>query len=449
MARRAAPSTAEPRATRPRPRPAGGGPRTEVRWAIVGPCFLGLTVDYIDRANLSVALPKMKSELGLGPSAEGVILAAFFASYAIFQLPVGHLVDRLGARLVYAISAVWWAAFTAATALAQSFAGRLGFRLALGAGEAGGYPSSAKAVSEWFPVSERAFATSIYDSGARAGTALALPVVTALIAWLGWRASFAIPAVLGLVWVVVWLLFYRSPREHPLASEAEVAYVEEGGARTEEQAAATAGELRWRGPFRYRTILGMMLGFFCLNYVIYFFITWFPSHLVDARHFDLLKLGVFGVLPALVAMPGGWIGGLVSDSLVRRGKSLTVARKVPLVGGMLFASVIALAVVVPSAAMALALLSVCYASLTFAAASVWSLPADVAPTPAHVASIGGIQNFASNLAGVLGAFTTGALIGATGGSYVAALVLSGGLSLLGALSYLVLVGRIEPPPVRA
>jgi|tagenome__1003787_1003787.scaffolds.fasta_scaffold20955275_2 ACS family D-galactonate transporter-like MFS transporter len=130
MATHAGPSTAEPRATRPRPRPAGGGPRTEVRWAIVGPCFLGLTVDYIDRANLSVALPKMKSELGLGPSAEGVILAAFFASYALFQLPAGHLVDRLGARIAYAVSGLWWSLFTATTALAQSLGALLGFRFA-------------------------------------------------------------------------------------------------------------------------------------------------------------------------------------------------------------------------------------------------------------------------------------------------------------------------------
>jgi predicted MFS family arabinose efflux permease len=132
--------------------------------------------------------------------------------------------------------------------------------------------------------------------------------------------------------------------------------------------------------------------------------------------------------------------------MVRRGKSLTVARKIPLVGGMVLSSVIALAVLVPTAAEALTLLCVCYAALTFAAASVWSLPADVAPTPAHVASIGGIQNFASNLAGVLGATTTGVLIAATGGSYVAALVLSGGLALLGAFSYLVIVGTIEPLP---
>jgi MFS transporter, ACS family, D-galactonate transporter len=423
-------------------------PRTKVRWMIVGLCFAGLTVNYVDRANLSVALPQMSKDLHLGAGVEGVVLAAFFASYAVFQLPAGHFVDRLGARVVYAIAGVWWSIFTAATALAGSFASLLGFRLALGAGEAGGYPSSAKAVSEWFPVRERAFATAIYDSGSRAGTALALPIVTALIAWLGWRASFAITGALGLVWVVVWVLFYRSPREHARANEEEVAYIEEGGARAAAEE-RSQHDLPWRDLFRYRTVLGMMLGFFCLNYVIYFFITWFPSYLVDARGFDLLKLGVFGVLPALVAIPGGWIGGLTSDALVRRGHSVTTARKVPLVGGMTFASVIALAVIVPSAALALALLSVCYASLAFAAASVWSLPADVAPTPGHVASIGGIQNFASNLAGVLGATTTGALIAATGGSYVAALVLSGGLSLVGAFAYLVIVGRVEPLPVDA
>src|SRR3954453_19146087 len=260
------------------------GPRTKVRWIIVGLCFAGLTINYVDRANLSVALPSMSKELGFGPEVEGLVLGAFFGSYALLQLPVGHLVDRLGARIMFAVSGLWWSLFTAATALAGSVATLLGFRLALGAGEAGGYPSSAKAVSEWFPVRERAFATSIYDSGARAGTALALPVVTALIAWLGWRASFAITGVLGLVWVVVWWLFYRSPRDHSLANEAEVAYIEQGGSRAVADTPPEAEGLRWRDLFRYRTVLGMMLGFFCLNYVIYFFITWFPSYLVDARN---------------------------------------------------------------------------------------------------------------------------------------------------------------------
>ncbi|MBV9335958.1 MAG: MFS transporter [Solirubrobacterales bacterium] len=425
--------------------------RTRRRWLMVGLWFFGLTVNYIDRSNLSVALPKMKTALGLGPGAEGVVLAAFFASYAVFQLPAGRAVDRFGERIVNAISVAWWSLFTALTAATHSLGSLIAVRLGLGAGEAGGYPSSAKAVSVWFPTRERAFATSIYDSGARMGTAVALPIVAALVAWLGWRGSFIVSGALGVVWVLVWLVYYRRPREDPQVSEAELEYIEQGGARTlekeEREEHRHASAVRYRDLFRYRTVLGMMLGFFCLNYVIYFFITWFPTYLVDARHFDLLKLGVFGVLPALIAMPGGWIGGLVSDRLLRSGKSLTTARKIPLVGGMTFSAVIALAVLVPTAAEALALLCLCYASLTFAAASVWSLPADVAPTPAHVASIGGIQNFASNLAGVLGATTTGALVAIAGGSFVPALVLSGVLGLAGAFSYLVIVGRVEPLPI--
>ena len=445
--------THRPAAAAPPKRAAATRRRSHRRWAMVTLCFLGLTVNYVDRSNISVALPKMKTALHLGPGVQGVVLAAFFASYAVFQLPFGRLVDRWGERIVNAIAVAWWSVFTALTAATQNFASLIAVRLGLGAGEAGGYPASAKAVSVWFPTRERAFATSIYDSGARAGTALALPIVAALIAWLGWRGSFLVTGAFGVVWVTVWLLFYRRPRQDSAVSAEELRYIEEGGARDEEKEAKEqqrhASSVRYRDLFRYRTVLGMMLGFFCLNYIIYFFITWFPTYLVDARHFSLLKLGVFGVLPALVAIPGGWIGGLVSDRLVRGGKNLTVARKIPLVSGMAFSSVIALAVLVPTPAEALALLCVCYASLTFAAASVWSLPADVAPTPAHVGSIGGIQNFASNLAGVLGATTTGALVALSGGSFVAALVLSGALGLVGAFSYLVIVQRVEPLPIRA
>jgi ACS family glucarate transporter-like MFS transporter len=204
--------------------------------------------------------------------------------------------------------------------------------------------------------------------------------------------------------------------------------------------------MRWRDLFRYRTVWGMMLGFFCLNFVIYFFITWFPTYLHDARHFTILKTGFFGVIPAIVAIFGGWLGGWVSDRLYRRTGDLNRARKICLVGGMLFSSVIALSVVVPSATTALVLLSISYASLTFAAASVWSLPADVAPTEGQVASIGGIQNFASNLAGVGSPFFVGALYDLTG-SFVVPLVVIGCIAVVGALSYAVVIRRVEPLPL--
>jgi nitrate/nitrite transporter NarK len=190
----------------------------------------------------------------------------------------------------------------------------------------------------------------------------------------------------------------------------------------------------------------MMLGFFCLNFVIYFFITWFPTYLVQERGFTLLKLGIFGTIPALVAIPAGYAGGLVSDRLVRKGYSLTRARKIPIVCGMVLSSSIALAVVVPSATWALGLLAISYASLTFAGASVWSLPADVAPAPELVGSISGIQNFASNTAGICISTFVGVMLGKSGG-FVVPLLVAGGFSLLGALSYLFIVGELEPLPL--
>jgi ACS family D-galactonate transporter-like MFS transporter len=419
--------------------------RTRVRWLMVVMAFLATTINYVDRANLGVAAPFIQKELGLTGTQTGWILGAFFWTYAAFQLPSGWGVDRLGARAVYAVAVVWWSLFTGATAVARGFASLLGFRLLLGAGEAPAYPCNAKVVADWFPRQERAFATSIFDSGARVGTALSLPIVTAIIGTLGWRASFVITGLLGFGWAAVWLQLYRLPRQHPWVSQAELDHIEAG------QAPPLPGPdleppLPWRRLFGYRTVWGMMLGFFCLNFVVYFFITWFPTYLVRARGFTLLKLGSFGMIPPMAAVFGGYLGGLVSDRLTRSGMSLTWARKIPIVSGLLVSSCIGLAVVVPTAGWALALFALSYSGLTFAAASVWALPADVAPSRRHVGSIGGIQNFASNLAGIAITYYVGHVVDRTG-SFVVALGVAGGFSLLGAFAYLVIVPQIAPLPV--
>src|SRR3954462_1826969 len=324
--------------------------RTRVRWLMAVMAFLATTINYVDRANLGGAAPFIQRELHLSGTQTGWILGAFFWTSAAFQLPSGWVVDRLGVRLVYAVAVIWWSLFTGATAVARGFTSLLGFRLLLGAGEAPAYPCNAKVVADWFPRQERAFATSIFDSGARVGTALSLPLVTAIIGALGWRASFVLTGLLGFAWAVVWLKVYRVPRQHPWASPDEVAYIEAGQTTT-----VLAVPLPWRHLFRYRAVWGMMLGFFCLNFVVYFFITWFPTYLVRARGFTLLKLGFYGMIPALAAVLGGYLGGLVSDRLTRGGMSLTWARKLPIVGGMLLSSCVGLAVVVPSAAWAMAL----------------------------------------------------------------------------------------------
>ncbi|MBB4688145.1 MFS transporter [Amycolatopsis jiangsuensis] len=418
-----------------------------LRWYMAGLCSLSFVVNYVDRTTLSVALPFMSEDLELTPGEQGFALSAFFITYALAQLPAGALIDKHGVRRVFGIGAFVWGAVTMSVGLIRNGTLLIGARLVLGLGESVGYPGCAKVVSNWFPRSERSFANSVWDNGSRIGAVLALPLVSALVAALSWRWAFAFTGALALLWVALWFTTYRDPDKHPKLTAEERAKLVEGGARFAEAEAGHGPKVRWRTLFRYRTVWAMMIGFFCLNYVLFFFITWFPSYLVSERGFDLLKLGIFGTIPGLVAIAGSALGGYSSDALLRRGWSLTRARKTCLVGGLLLSSVIGAAVLVDSAGVALALLSVSYASLAFAGASIASLPADVAPTPHQVSSLAGIQNFASNIAGVSGPLITGALVSLAGGSYVVPLLVSGGVAVVGALVYGFGLRKVEPLPV--
>jgi sugar phosphate permease len=407
-----------------------------MRWVVIFLCFLAIAVNYIDRANLAVAAPQIEKALGIGPAEMGFILSGFFWSYALMQMPFGWFVDRVGARIALPLAVGWWSVFTAMTAVTTSVAGMFGCRLLLGVGEAGAYPSCTKLVSQWFPARERAIATSIFDSGSRVGSALSIPVVALIFSSVGWKAAFVVTGLLGLVWILGWFVIYRNPEPVDASSANTVAAAP--------RAAEERNRVTWASLFRHRTLWGMMLGFFCLNFVIYFFITWFPSYLVQTRGFSLKSLGTLGMIPALISIPGGWLGGYVSDALFRRGWSLTAARKTCMVGGMLLSSVITLSAFTSDVYLMLAFFGIAYGSLAFAAASIWSLPADVAPTPDHVASIGGIQNFASNLAGIVITTFTGVMVAMSKGSFTIPLVVAGGFCFLGAFSYLFIVGRIEP-----
>jgi ACS family D-galactonate transporter-like MFS transporter len=414
-----------------------------LRWTVILLCFLANTINYVDRANLAVATPFICKELGLDAAVMGVVLSGFFYTYSFMQLPAGWIVDRIGPRIAFAIAVVWWSVFTALTSVARSFATMIGCRLMLGVGEAGAYPSMAKVASLWFPVRERALASAIFDSGSRVGAVVALPLVTWIIAMSNWQASFVVTGVIGIVWAVFWVVMYRDPERHSGVWPERLRELQSARSASYDASA----HVPWASLFGYRTIWGMMLGFFCLNFVIYFFITWFPSYLVQARGFSLAKLGTLGMLPGLISIPGGWLGGYVSDWLYRRGWSLTAARKTCLVGGMLTSSVITGSAFVSSVYAALALFAIAYAALAFTAASIWSLPGDVAPTRAHVASIGGIQNFASNLAGIVTTTFTGVMLTITSGSFIVPLVAAGAACVIGASMYLFVVGRIEPLPV--
>ena len=411
---------------------------TRMRWAIIWLAFVGLSINYLDRSSLGVALPFMGEDFHLTSTQQGLIFAAFFWAYDFCQLAAGWYVDKVGPRRSFTLAAIWWSIFTMATAFARGFWSLFAARFLLGIGES----TSAKVVATWFPVRERAFATSIWDSGSRVGAVIALPIVTLIVSLTSWQAVFIIIGALGLVWAAVWWKVYRDPQQHPRVSEGELAYIHDGGARGGADDDEHAAKLPWRSLFKYRTVLAMMFGFFCLNAAIYFFITFFPSYLVKERGFDLLKLGFFGAIPGICAVLAGWLGGYLADRAVRRGHSVNKVRKTAIAGGLAGGSVIMVAALVPEAWMALALLSVAYSSLTIAATGIWSLPADVAPSSRHVGSIGGMQNFASNLAGIFTPILIGVLVDATG-SFVAPLAVIGGVALLGAANYLFFMGRIE------
>lgn len=445
-----------------------------MRWIVILLCFLAIAINYIDRANLAVAAPLIQKTLHIGPAQMGLILSGFFWTYALMQMPFGWFVDRVGARIALPIAVAWWSLFTALTSGASSVATMFGCRLALGIGEAGAYPSCAKLVSQWFKPSQRALATSIFDSGSRVGSALSIPVVALIIGELGWEASFVITGAIGFAWVIGWFLIYKNPSRGDLTEKVDAVTGAAATARKAQgvssarhpmgstspamspmsalspaTAVADGGNaprerITWLSLFKYRTLWGMMLGFFCLNFVIYFFITWFPSYLVQTRGFSLKSLGTLGMIPALMAIPSGWLGGFVSDALFRRGWSLTAARKTCMVGGMLLSSTITLTAFTTNIYLTLAFFGIAYGSLAFAAASIWSLPVDVAPTPDHVASISGIQNFASNLAGIVITTFTGLMVAITHGSFTVPLCVAGGFCFLGAFSYLVIVKRVEP-----
>lgn len=413
-----------------------------IRWLMIGLCFLANVISYIDRANLSIAAPAIRAEFGIGATEMGFVLSAFFWTYAVTQLPAGWFIDKVGVRLSLALAVTFWSVFTMATGLAHSISQFVGARLMLGVGEAAALPSFGKVTFNWFPRSERGIASSIFDSGSRVGTTLSLPLVTMLIAWVGWRGSFLITGLIGIVWVMAWWFIYRDPeRYRTVAPEAVDALLAQRGAP------ASPSKVSWLGLFRYRSVWGLMIGLFCLNFAIYFFITWFPSYLLQARGFSLSSLGTLGMLPALFAIPCGWLGGYVSDRLIRGGWSPTRARKMLLVGGMLTSSVIGLSAFVESTNVSLMLFALAYAGLAVAGTQCWAVVSEISPTPGHVASIGGIQNFAGNLAGIITSTFTGVMLDITKGSFLIPLAVAGALCVVGALSYLFVVGKIEPLPI--
>ncbi|MFM0289671.1 MFS transporter [Paraburkholderia megapolitana] len=423
--------------------------RSNARYRVLALLAVGTMINYLDRTVLGIAAPQLTKELGINAALMGVMFSAFSWSYVASQIPGGLFLDRFGSKVTYFLSMTLWSLFTLAQGFVSSAAALFACRLGLGVTEAPCFPVNSRVVATWFPQSERAMATGTYTVGEYIGLAFFSPFLFALMGAFGWRALFYVVGGVGIVFGIVWWRCYREPRDHPAANAAELEYIEAGGGLTQTLPVDVTATGTQKGGFKWRTIgrllkhrqlTGICLGQFAGNATLVFFLTWFPTYLATERHMGWLKIGFFAIMPFIAASLGVMFGGTLSDWLLRHGRSANVARKLPIIAGLLLASTIVLANYVESNGAVIAILSIAFFAQGMAALG-WTLVSDIAPE-GLLGVTGGIFNFAANLAGIVTPLAVGFIVAATG-SFVWALALIGAIALAGAASYLFVVGDIR------
>jgi ACS family hexuronate transporter-like MFS transporter len=337
--------------------------------------FCGTLVNYIDRGTIAILAHHLQGLFQWKESDYGWIVFSFQFAYAIMMLGFGGIIDRLGTRVGYALAMAWWSLAAMAHALARGVWSFAAARFLLGAGEAGNFPASIKAIAEWFPKRERALATGIFNSAAAVGTVVAYPIVGWLFLQWGWQAAFIGTGALGLVCLAAWLVLYRSPQRHPWLTPRELAYIEIQDAGEEGDGPGIS--LSWQQILSSRKAWGFTLAKFMTDPIWWFYIFWLPKYLIEVRHFSIAALSLFGVAPWIAAVPGSIGGGWLSGFLLSRGRSVTFARKAALLVCALLMPAGILAVFAPSPWWALAFVSVATAAHQGWSANVYTLASDM------------------------------------------------------------------------
>ncbi len=391
-------------------------------------------LNYIDRATLAVANPLIRQELGLSISQMGYLLSAFLWSYAFCQLPTGAMVDKIGPRRLLTVGLSLWSLAQLLGGFVQGFNQFFVARLLLGVGEAPQFPTGARVVRDWFNPRHRGLATGIFNCASTLGVAISVPLLTFLMLSFGWRATFMIMGVAGLLMAAVWFALYRDPKSVALTAQ-ETAYRTEGdppGQRTE----VTFRE--WKLLFRFRTTWGMILGYFGCIYLTWIYAAWLPGYLEIERHMSIRATGIAAAVPFACGVLGGVSGGYLADVLVRRGVSPVDSRKYPAAIALLGTSACTLAAAyVTSNVLAVAFISASLFLVYVTSTCAWALSSVAAPTNC-TASIGAIQNFGGYLGGALAPTVTGLIVQSTG-SFVWALVVGAVVGAASAASYLFVV----------
>ena len=427
------------------------------RYFILLIIFIVTAINYADRATLSIAGTEVAKELQLSAVSMGYIFSAFGWAYLLMQIPGGWLLDRYGSKKVYTYSLFFWSLFTFLQGFVDLFplawAGVSMFimRFMLGFSEAPSFPANARIVAAWFPTKERGTASAIFNAAQYFSLALFSPLLGWLtFAW-GWEHVFTVMGAIGFVLTALWVKFIHNPTDHPRMSASELAYITKGGAVVDmdhkKPGAAVAGpKMHYiRQLLTNRMMLGVFFGQYFINTITWFFLTWFPIYLVQEKGMSILKVGLVASIPALCGFAGGVLGGVFSDHLIKRGATITLARKLPIVLGMLLASSIILCNYTNNTTLVVTLMALAFFGKGFGALG-WPVISDTAPKEI-VGLCGGVFNVFGNVASIVTPLVIGYLVSELH-SFNAALVFVGCSALMAMVCYLFVVGDIKRMELR-
>ncbi|QXI30628.1 MFS transporter [Pseudomonas vanderleydeniana] len=402
------------------------------RWTILAMLFIAMVINYVDRAALSIAMPFITQDYHLTPAEKGLIFSSFFFGYALFCFVGGYFADRFGPKRVLTWSMSFWSVLCGSTALAFNFWSLLVVRALFGIGEGPVSTTANKAINSWFPITERARAIGIAQAGGPLGGALAGPIVGFLAIWLGWRVAFVVISLVGILWAIAWWrLATSTPQEHPEVSQEELALIN-ADRETPVQVASDLPATPVIEVIRQRAVLISGLSLFCYNYILYFFMTWFPSYLIDAKGVDLKSMSMVTALPWLVGTFGFIGGGLLIDWVFKRTGRRLFSRKVVLVCCLLVAaSCVGLTGQLESITGAVAVMTIAVGFLMLSAPAYWSMIQDAVPDH-QVGTAGGFMHGLANLSGIVAPTVTGLIIQYTG-TFASGFALAGLLGIIGAL----------------
>lgn len=424
---------------------------THVRYQIVLMLFIASCFSYGDRVMLSISGVALSRSLHLDPVRLGYLFSGFSWAYVAAQLPAGGLLDRVGSKRVYGVSIIGWslcailAGFAGFLPAAIAFFTLFALRLVSGMVQSPVFPGNGRIVASWFPTAERGRASAIFNASQYFALVLFAPILGAITHLWGWQQCFWFMGIVTLGLSVVWFRVVHEVRRHPGINAAELDYIERGGGLTNIDASTTkkTTRLSWsaiRMLLSNRMLVGIYIGQYCITTLTWFFLTWFPVYLSQARHMSIEKVGIMAALPALCGSVGGILGGIVSDHLLQTGHSLSFSRKAPIVAGMLLSVTMIGCNYASAQWVVMVLMSLAFFGKGFGALG-WTVIADTSPKPL-IGVNGGLFNLIGNLAGITTPIVIGYIVKRTG-SFNYALIFVAATALMAIVAYLPIVGEIK------